>query len=110
MVDINYDLNYSVKLGPPPRGNKVPEAETLKIVQWMIDRVEVVDDKLRINFFNLTSVQFASLGTTCPLLAPLKQNLLGAKWALQSASKRLVMAKNITACNTMLYNKLTDAF
>ena len=109
MADINYDLNYSVELGPPPGGNEVPEAQTFKIVQWLIDRTEVIDNKSRINFFNLTRIPFATLGTTCTLLALLRQNLLGAKWALQAASKRLVMADNITACNTMLHAKLTDA-
>ena len=76
--DISYHGDYHIDLGPPP-GGEATEGDTLKVVQWLIGQTEVVGGVLRINFFNLTRATFLTLGTTCPTLAPLKLNLVGAR-------------------------------
>jgi hypothetical protein len=106
--DISYTAPYQIDLGPPP-GGEATEGDTLKVIQWLIERTEVVGGVLRINFFNMTRATFTTLGATCPMLAPLQLNLVGARHVFQAAARRLIVANNVTSCNTQIINKLGDA-
>ena len=68
---IQYDHGYTVELGPPPGGVGVSEAETLRMVQWVGDRLEVVNGVLRLNWFGLNEATFNTLRATCPTYTPL---------------------------------------
>ena len=106
--DISY-ADYQVDLGPPPGGMDAPEGDTLHVLQWVIDRLEVVAGILRINFFNLNRATFQTLAVICPALAPVKLNLMGIRHIIQVASRRLIMNDNVVSCNNQLINKLGDA-
>ena len=106
---VNYTVPYVVDQGHPPGGLNPAEADTLRAVQWTIERLEDRGGELRWNFFELTRPTFATLAATCPLLAPVRLNLLGARHVLESAHKRLLLAENVLSCNTMLIAKFNDA-
>jgi hypothetical protein len=106
---IQYDHGYTVELGPPPGGAAVSEAETLGMIQWIGDQLEVANGVLRLNWFSLNEATFNTLRATCPTYAPLQQKLRGLKWALMAAARRLVLGDNVTAVNTQINMRLTDA-
>ena len=107
-MDVSYTEDYVIDLGPPP-GGEAAEGDTLKAIQWLVERTEVDGGALKIQFFGLTRATFRTLGTSCPMLAPLQMNLVGARHLLQAASRRLVLADNVASCNVQLINRLGDA-
>ena len=85
VVDCNYNLEqlYVVEGGPPPGGDGPTEDAILKATTWLIDHCEEENGTLKVNWFNLTVVEFATLGVSCPELAPLRKNLNGFRRLLE---------------------------
>ena len=111
VVDCNYNLDqlYVVEGGPPPGGDGPTEDAILKATTWLIDHCEEENGTLKVNWFNLTVVEFATLGVSCPELAPLRKNLNGFRRLLEVVIKRLNDPTSIASCNAQLVGKFTDA-
>ena len=60
------------------------------------------------NFLNLSTVDFSSLATACPELAPLKKNMHGFRMLLEFVQHKLRDGPNVTAINTQLAAKFDD--
>ena len=71
VVDCNYSQLYVIEGGPPPGGEDVTEDAVRRALTWLIDNCEEDAGNLKVNFLNLNVVDFSSLATACPELAPL---------------------------------------
>ena len=60
------------------------------------------------NFLNLNVVDFFSLATACPELAPLKKNINGFRMLLEFVQKKFRDRANTTAINAQLVAKFND--
>ena len=83
VVDCNYSQLYVIEGGPPPGGKDVTEHAVRRALMWLIDNCEEDAGNLKVNFLNLNVVDFSSLATACPELAPLKKNINGFRMLLE---------------------------
>ena len=109
VVDCNYSQLYVIEGAPPPGGEDTPEDAVRRALTWLIGNCEEDSGALRVNFLNLNVVDFSSLATACPELAPLKKNLHGFRMLLEFVQKKFRDKGNTTALNTQLIAKFTDA-
>ena len=111
VVDCAYGLDqlYVIEGGPPPGGEDLSEDAVLKATTWLIDKCEEDDGTLKVNFLNLNIVDFSSLATSCPELAPLRKNLNGMRTLLEVVLKKFRDPANTASCNAQLLAKFTDA-
>ena len=110
-VDCAYSLNqlYVVEGGPLPGIEDISEDTILKALQWLITNCEAANGTLKVNFLNMSVVQFATLSVTCPALSSLTKNLNGLRRLLEVCMKRLTDPASNTAINAQLVDKFTDA-
>ena len=82
VVDCSYGQLYVIDEAPPPGGDDIPEDAVRRALTWLIDHCEEGNEILKVNFLNLTTVDFTSLATACPELAPLKRTCMdsGCCW------------------------------
>ena len=66
VVDCNYGQLYVIEGAPPPGGEDIPEDAVRRALTWLIDNCEEDSGALRVNFLNLTVVDFTTLATVCP--------------------------------------------
>ena len=108
VVDCNYGQLYVIDEAPPPGGDDIPEDAVRRALTGLIDHCEKGDEILKVNFLNLSTVDFSSLATACPELAPLKKNLHGFRMLLEFVQHKLRDNNNVTAINTQLAAKFND--
>ena len=109
VVDCNYGQLYVVEEAPPPGGEDVSEDSVRQALAWLIDNCEEDSGALKVNFLNLTDVDFTSLATACPVLAPLKKNIHGFRMLLEFVQKKFRDRNHATAINAQLTARFTDA-
>ena len=109
VVDCSYGQPYVIDEAPPPGGDDISEDAVRRALTWLIDHMEEVDEEIvKVNFLNLSTVDFTTLATACPELAPLKKNLHGFRMLLEVCMHKLRDANNVTAINTQLVARFVD--
>ena len=96
VVDCNYGQLYVIEGAPPPGGEDIPEDAVRRALTWLIDNCEEEAGTLKVNFLNLSIVDFSSLATASPELAPLKKNMHGFRMLLEFVQNRFRDGGNTT--------------
>ena len=81
----------------------------LKATQWLKSNCEEENGTLKVNFFNLSFVEFSTLALSCPELVPLRKNLNGFRRLLEVVMKKFTDPASTASCNAQLLAKFTDA-
>ena len=109
-MDAIYTPEFRICIANPPGGVIWAEGELLKAYQWTIERLEVTQGSLNLNFLNVTNDIFNTLSATVPALATLRRDLGGFKHLLQILTRQAFRnVNNQTTLNTQLSMHLTDA-
>ena len=91
----NY-LNFTVSdVGPP--GGDASIQQTLGLVHWFCDRLEVAaNDLLTFNFLDMNEAEFQALGAAAPVFNEIQQDWLGFKHVLTLISTAALLTANNT--------------